>query len=43
MPHLGNRGAQYRQELQDMIIRHRVHTRETGEDLPEVASWQWSR
>ncbi len=43
MPHLGDRAAHYRQQLQDALIRHRQHTRTTGEDLPEVADWVWTR
>ncbi|MFN8076999.1 MAG: phosphoketolase family protein [Kineosporiaceae bacterium] len=43
MPHLGDRAAHYRQQLEDALIRHRIHTRRTGEDLPEIRQWQWSR
>lgn len=43
MPHLGDRAAHFRQHLQDTLIRHRIHTRQTGEDLPEVATWTWQR
>ena len=43
LPQLGDRAAHYRQQLQDTLIRHRQHTRTTGEDLPEVAAWTWTR
>lgn len=43
MPHLGDRGAHARQQLQDKIIRHRQYTRTVGEDLPEVRTWSWTR
>ncbi|HEY6796851.1 MAG TPA: phosphoketolase family protein [Kineosporiaceae bacterium] len=43
MPRLGDRAAHARQHLQDKLIRHRQHTRTTGEDLPEIANWSWSR
>jgi xylulose-5-phosphate/fructose-6-phosphate phosphoketolase len=43
MPQLGDRAAHYRQELQDRLIRHRIHVRTYGEDLPEVRNWTWSR
>jgi xylulose-5-phosphate/fructose-6-phosphate phosphoketolase len=43
LPRLGPRAAHVRQHLQDTLIRHKEHTRRTGEDLPEVAEWVWSR
>jgi xylulose-5-phosphate/fructose-6-phosphate phosphoketolase len=43
MPELGNTGAHARQQLTDALIRHHLHTRRTGEDLPEVRAWQWTR
>jgi xylulose-5-phosphate/fructose-6-phosphate phosphoketolase len=43
LPHLGDRGAHFRQQLEDQLIRHRLYIREQGEDLPEVRQWQWSR
>ncbi|WP_088321026.1 phosphoketolase [Kineosporia sp. R_H_3] len=43
LPQLGDRAAHYRQQLQDLLIRHRLHTRTTGEDLPEVSDWTWTR
>jgi xylulose-5-phosphate/fructose-6-phosphate phosphoketolase len=43
MPQLGDRAAHYRQQLQDTLIRHRIHVRTHGEDLPEVREWTWTR
>jgi xylulose-5-phosphate/fructose-6-phosphate phosphoketolase len=43
LPQLSPRAAHVRQHLQDTLIRHKEHTRRTGEDLPEVADWVWSR
>jgi xylulose-5-phosphate/fructose-6-phosphate phosphoketolase len=43
MPQLGDRAAHARQQLQDLLIRHRQYTRTTGEDMPEIAGWSWSR
>jgi xylulose-5-phosphate/fructose-6-phosphate phosphoketolase len=40
---LGDTGAHARQQLMDLLIRHYHHTRSTGEDLPEVRTWQWTR
>ena len=43
IPRLGSRAAHTRQRLEDLLIRQRLHTRETGEDLPEVRDWSWQR
>jgi xylulose-5-phosphate/fructose-6-phosphate phosphoketolase len=43
MPHLGDRAAHARQQLEDTLIRHRQYTRTVGEDLPEVRDWAWRR
>ncbi|WP_336922818.1 phosphoketolase family protein [Aquipuribacter sp. SD81] len=43
LPQLGPRAAHVRQHLQDTLVRHTEWTRRTGEDLPEVADWVWSR
>ena len=43
MPHLGDRAAHARQQLEDTLIRHRQYTRTAGEDLPEVQEWTWTR
>jgi hypothetical protein len=28
--------------MTDLRARHRIHVRETGEDLPLVRDWTWS-
>ncbi len=33
--------AEFRQELEDLRIRARSHTREFGEDAPEISGWRW--
>jgi xylulose-5-phosphate/fructose-6-phosphate phosphoketolase len=33
----------FRQALADQRIRARDHTREHGEDAPEISGWRWSR
>jgi xylulose-5-phosphate/fructose-6-phosphate phosphoketolase len=43
LPQLGDRAAHFRQQLQDQLIRHRIHVRTYGEDLPEVRDWTWTR
>ena len=40
VPGLGSRAAVLRQEMVDQRLRHRAYTREHGEDMPDVASWQ---
>jgi xylulose-5-phosphate/fructose-6-phosphate phosphoketolase len=42
VPSVGSRGARLRQEMADMRVRNRIHTRAEGEDLPEVRNWAWS-
>jgi xylulose-5-phosphate/fructose-6-phosphate phosphoketolase len=41
LPQLGQRAAYLKQEMQDVLIRHRQYIREEGIDLPEVLNWKW--
>jgi len=41
VPGLAERRAEFRQELVDSRLRARQHTRETGDDLPEIRDWRW--
>ncbi len=41
VPGLGAKEATLRQEMQDSRLRAREYTREHGEDIPEVAEWEW--
>ncbi|NUR62665.1 MAG: phosphoketolase family protein [Catenulispora sp.] len=41
VPGLADRGAHLRQQMTDARLRARAHTRETGDDLPEVRDWVW--
>jgi len=41
VPGLGERAAQLRQDMVDERLRHRAHTRETGDDAPDVRDWRW--
>jgi xylulose-5-phosphate/fructose-6-phosphate phosphoketolase len=41
VPGLGSRCAQLRQDMADKRIEARQWTRDHGDDLPEVAQWQW--
>ncbi len=41
VPGLEERSAELRQEMEDARLRARAHTREHGEDAPEVSGWTW--
>ncbi|MFL5866439.1 MAG: hypothetical protein ACJ766_04990 [Thermoleophilaceae bacterium] len=41
MPGLGEKEAHLRQRMADERLRHREHTREHGEDSPDVSDWVW--
>jgi xylulose-5-phosphate/fructose-6-phosphate phosphoketolase len=41
VPGLGETAAHLRQEMVDQRLRARAHTREFGEDSPEVRDWTW--
>jgi xylulose-5-phosphate/fructose-6-phosphate phosphoketolase len=41
LPQLGQRVAHVHQQMADARLRARAHTREHGEDAPEVAEWTW--
>ncbi|MBV9195454.1 MAG: phosphoketolase family protein [Solirubrobacterales bacterium] len=41
VPSLGERAAHLRQELVDKRLALRIHTREVGDDAPEVRDWTW--
>jgi xylulose-5-phosphate/fructose-6-phosphate phosphoketolase len=43
IPRLGPSAAHARQQLADRLIDHRHYTRRTGEDMPEVREWTWTR
>jgi xylulose-5-phosphate/fructose-6-phosphate phosphoketolase len=41
LPQLGQRAAYLKQEMEDLLIRHRHFIREQGVDMPEVLNWKW--
>jgi xylulose-5-phosphate/fructose-6-phosphate phosphoketolase len=41
VPSLGGHAVVHRQAMVDARIAAKRHTRETGDDLPEVADWAW--
>ncbi|MEV4061097.1 phosphoketolase family protein [Nonomuraea dietziae] len=42
VPGLGTTAAHLRQRMSDARLQARAHTREYGEDLPEIADWAWA-
>jgi xylulose-5-phosphate/fructose-6-phosphate phosphoketolase len=42
VPGLATRAAHLRQRMVDERLHHRQHTREHGEDPPDVRTWTWS-
>jgi xylulose-5-phosphate/fructose-6-phosphate phosphoketolase len=41
LPGLGEKSAYIKQEMQDMLIRHRAYINSEGLDMPEVLNWKW--
>jgi xylulose-5-phosphate/fructose-6-phosphate phosphoketolase len=41
VPRLGSSAAHVRQHLQDRLIEHRLYTRRTGQDMPQIRDWVW--
>jgi xylulose-5-phosphate/fructose-6-phosphate phosphoketolase len=41
VPGLGSKAAVLRQEMVDERLRHRAHTRATGDDPAEIRDWVW--
>jgi xylulose-5-phosphate/fructose-6-phosphate phosphoketolase len=41
VPEVGPQAARVRQLMADQRLRARQHTREAGEDLPEIQDWVW--
>jgi xylulose-5-phosphate/fructose-6-phosphate phosphoketolase len=41
LPQLGEKCAYLKQEMQDMLIRHREYINAEGLDMPEVLNWKW--
>jgi xylulose-5-phosphate/fructose-6-phosphate phosphoketolase len=41
LPQLGQRAAYLKQEMEDMLIRHRQYIVVEGRDMPVVRDWKW--
>lgn len=41
VPGLGAAAAKVKQHFRDKLIEHKRYIREHGEDMPEIAEWQW--
>jgi xylulose-5-phosphate/fructose-6-phosphate phosphoketolase len=42
VPALPSRAAHVRQRMVDERLHHRAHTRETGQDSPDILEWTWA-
>jgi len=43
LPQLGSRGAYLKQKMRDILVEHREYIYRTGEDMPQVRDWRWSK
>ena len=41
VPGLGSRAAPLRQRMTDEKVRHRLYTRDHGEDAADARDWTW--
>lgn len=41
LPHLKDKTAHLKQEMQDNLIEHKYYIRENGIDMPEIRNWKW--
>jgi xylulose-5-phosphate/fructose-6-phosphate phosphoketolase len=41
VPGLGSKAAHIRQRMEDERLRHRQHTRDHGQDAPDILNWVW--
>ena len=41
LPHLQDRLAHLKQQMQDKLIEHKNYIRQYGEDMPEIRNWKW--
>jgi len=42
LPHLGSKGAHFKQYVQQKLSDHKRYTELHGEDLPEIRDWKWA-
>ncbi len=42
LPQLGNRGSFLTQKMNDILVEHKAHISEHGEDLEIVRNWEWN-
>ena len=41
LPHLKERTAYLKQEMQDKLVEHKYYIRKHGLDMPEIKNWKW--
>jgi xylulose-5-phosphate/fructose-6-phosphate phosphoketolase len=42
LSHLGSKGADLKQMMQDKLIEHKHYIDQNGQDLPEIRNWKWN-
>lgn len=43
LPQLGNKGSSLTQKMNDILVEHKNHIAEYGEDLEIVRTWEWNK
>jgi xylulose-5-phosphate/fructose-6-phosphate phosphoketolase len=43
LPQLGSRAAYAKQAIGERLCAHKQYIQEHGDDMPEIAGWQWGR
>ena len=41
LPQLGARAAYFKQAIRDRLLEHKEYIDKFGDDMPEIAGWQW--
>jgi len=42
LPQYGDTTAHLFQKMEDKLVEHKQYIHEYGQDLPEVAEWEWT-
>jgi xylulose-5-phosphate/fructose-6-phosphate phosphoketolase len=42
VPRLADRAGHVKQLIRDRLVEHRLYIEKYGQDMPEVAGWQWT-
>lgn len=41
LPHLGDKGSELKQLMQNKLAQHKLYINEHGQDMPEIRNWKW--